>query len=70
MSFGALPPIAVSAIISDEAFAVSSVRNAATKGREPALVVRNVRRLSMLSIMADHRLSDEQEGRDSVCVSH
>jgi len=37
---------------------------AAANGREAALVLRNVRRLSMRSIIADYRLPYEQERRN------
>jgi hypothetical protein len=37
---------------------------AAANGREAALVLRKVRRLSMRSIIADHRLAYEQERRN------
>jgi hypothetical protein len=37
---------------------------AAANGREAALVLRKVRRLSMQSIIADHRFPYEQEKRN------
>jgi hypothetical protein len=56
MSFGAAPPVAASAIVSAETVAGLSVRIAAANGREAALVLRKVRRLSMWSIIAGHRV--------------
>jgi hypothetical protein len=52
MSVGALPLMAVSAIVSAEVVLGLSVCMAAN-GREAALVLRKVRRFSMRSIMAD-----------------
>src|SRR5579872_4932880 len=58
-SFGAAPLVAATAIVSAEIVAGMSVWMAAASGREAALVLRNVRRLSMRSIMADGRISYE-----------
>jgi hypothetical protein len=48
--------MAASAIVSAEIEAGLNVWMAAANGREAALVLRKVRRLSMQSIIADHRL--------------
>src|SRR5215469_15107612 len=64
MSFGAVPVMAASAIVSPEIVAESSISMAAANGREAALVLRKVRRLSMRSIMAYHRLPYEEERRN------
>ena len=47
MSFGVAPLVATSAIVSAEIVAGMSVWMAAANGREAALVLRKVRRLSM-----------------------
>src|SRR5579871_2276899 len=62
MSFGAVPLMGATAIVSAEIVAGMSVWMAAASGREAALVLRNVRRLSMRSIMADGRISYEWIG--------
>src|SRR5580704_2938786 len=59
MSFGSAPLMAASAIVSAEIAAGLNVWMAAANGREAALVLRKVRRLSMRSIMADDRLPYE-----------
>jgi hypothetical protein len=56
--------MAASAIVSAEIVAGLNVWMAAANGREAALVLRKVRRLSMQSIIADHRLPYEQEKRN------
>src|SRR4030095_10617302 len=61
MSFGTVPLMAAAAIVCGATAAGLSVWMAAANGREAALVLRNVRRLSMRSIMADHLLPHEPE---------
>src|SRR5215472_19104240 len=56
ISFGALPLMAASVIVSAVSVAGVSVWMAAANGSEAALSLRKVRRLSMRTIMADHRL--------------
>jgi hypothetical protein len=50
MSFGAVPLIAASAIVSAEIAGGLNVLRAAANGTEAALVLRKVRRLSMRSL--------------------
>src|SRR5215471_15718087 len=64
MSFGAVPVMAASATVSSDIASGLSVWMAAANGREAALVLRNMRRLSMRFIMADHRLWYEEERRN------
>jgi hypothetical protein len=59
MSFGATPLMAASAIVSAEIVAGLNVWMASANGREAALVLRKVRRLSMRSIMDDDRIPYE-----------
>src|SRR6478735_1838748 len=61
MSFGAVLLIAASTIVSAESVGGVSVWIAAANGREAALVLRKLRRLSMRSIMDDHRPPYEPE---------
>src|ERR1700733_5102862 len=59
MSCGGPPLMAASAIVAAEIVAGLSAWMAAANGREAALVLRKVRRLSMRSIMAHDRLPHE-----------
>src|SRR5215813_5011360 len=65
MSFGAAPVTKALAIISAGIVAGFNVWRLAANGTEAALALRKVRRLSMRSIMADHRLSYSRTVADS-----